>query len=89
MDPIESLAPIKIYTFTTSNPGQTGNWVICEFVQDLKTMQKAADGNTEIVKVEVLRKVGVLKTDSCSELVLGVGENYSVLGKINALLFST
>jgi len=44
-----------------------------------------AVGGTEMGKVEVLRKVGVLRTDSCSELVLGVGEENSVLDKINAL----
>ncbi|KAF8416916.1 hypothetical protein BGX38DRAFT_1204984, partial [Terfezia claveryi] len=83
--PIESLAPSKLYTLATSNPDQSYNWVVCELVQGQEAMRKAADGTTEIVKVEVLRKVGVLRTDSCSELVLGVGEKYSVLGKINAL----
>jgi len=82
--PVESLAPSKIYTLATSNPDQSYNWAVCELVEDQNAMCKT-HGITKMVEIEVLRKVGVLRTESCSELVLGVGRRNSALEKINAL----
>ena len=63
---------------TTSRPGELGlEEEACE-----KTLQKSID-----IEIEVLRKVGVLRTDFCGEMLAGVGAtgDGSALRRIHAL----
>ena len=64
--------PIKvqdqpIFTLATMELGHTHNWVICRAIGK----QLGAGVDLEVVKVNVLKKVGVLRTDFCSELSIG------------------
>jgi len=57
------------FTLTVMSLGQSYNWVVCEHVRDWRQKEASA-----LVDVVILRKVGVLRTDSCNELLLVRGE---------------
>ena len=83
------------FTIATADLGHSNNWVVCEVVNKLKTRCKldpgeercesgeSHQGSSEL-EVEVLRKVGVLRTDFCGEILAGGGDD-SPLRRIHAL----
>ena len=75
----------KRYTLVTTCPDHSYNWIVCESLGGRDETYTTPDGTTKTAEIKPLKKVGVLKTDSCSELVLGSGKRDSILTKINAL----
>ena len=78
------------FTIATADLGHSNNWVVCEAVKKLKTKSKSMsvrDSGEELLEIKVLRKVGVLRTDFCGEMLAGVGASGdgSVLRRIHAL----
>ena len=77
--------PIKIsndepFTLTTMFLGQSHNWVVCEHIGEWKEKYKPGEKNEQKeilvdVDVVILRKIGVLRTDSCSELMVVGGKH--------------
>jgi len=64
------------------------NWVVCEQLSQTRKRKFEDIDKTENVnalEVKVLRKVGVLRTDSCSELLVGKRDGGSMLQKISCL----
>ena len=78
------ISSCKRYTLITTYPHHSYNWVVCESLGKQDEIYTTPDGVTT-AEIEPLKKVGVLRTDSCSELVLGRGRRGSILKKINAL----
>jgi len=74
-----------LYTLVTTYPDNSYNWVACESLGMRDEKCTTPDGSIKVVEVASLRKLGVLRTDSCSELVLGRGRRDSILKKVNAL----
>jgi len=58
---------------------------LCESLGKRHEEYTTSDGAIKTAEIESLIKLGVLRTDSCSELVLGIGKRNSILKKINAL----
>ena len=88
--------PIEItrqceFTIATTDLGNSNNWVVCKVVKKLKARcySTSTPGKSDSVEIEieVLRKVGVLRTDFCGEMLPGVGARGggSALRRINAL----
>ena len=73
--PIDVQDP-SIYTLATVNIGHALNWIIC------KAIEKRFEG---VVEVSVLKKWGVMRTDSCSELLVGGQNGVSLLQKVDCL----
>ena len=82
------------FTIATADLGHSSNWVVCEVVKKLKARcnflgpkdeicesRKTSQHSSEI-EIEVLRKVGVLRTDFCGEMLAG---DDSALRSIHAL----
>ena len=96
--PIEStLSGGQQYEFTiaTADLGHSNNWVVCKLklVKTLKSRcnstprpesGKALQHSSEI-EIEVLRKVGVLRTDFCGEILASTEAGTGALRKIHAL----
>ena len=79
--------PIEIssstqYTLVTTYPDNSCNWIVCESLWKRDESYMSLGGAMEVVS---LKKLGVLRTDSCSELFLRSGREDSLLQKINAL----
>ena len=79
------------FTLATSKPDHAYNWVVCEELpRNRKRRFEEIDRDVHVhvdefdVKVR-LKKVGVLRTDSCSELLVGKRDGGSMLKKINCL----
>jgi len=72
------------YTLVTTYPDNSNNWVVCESLGKRHENYTTSEG-IKTAEIESLRKLGVLRTDSCSEFVLGRGKMDSTLKKINAL----
>ncbi|KAF8418424.1 ankyrin repeat-containing domain protein, partial [Tirmania nivea] len=100
---IETTSPTgNLYEFTiaTADLGHSNSWVVCEFVNKLNTKctwdskreaykrgeSQQNSSNLEI-EVYVLRKVGVLRTDYCGEILADVGGSgdHPSLRRIHAL----
>ena len=73
------------YTLVTTNPDHSFNWIVCESLGKRAEQYMTPDGAVKIAEIVPLRKLGVLRTDSCSEFVLGRGKRGSTLTTINAL----
>jgi len=90
------------FTIATADLGHSRNWVVCEVVKKLRTRctwdprAEACDHesgeshqhSSELeIEVHVLRKVGVLRTDFCGEIMAGVASSGdgSALRRIHAL----
>ena len=65
------------FTLATVSLGHSNNWVVCQVLQP----RKLANGE----ETTVLKKIGVLATDSCSELFIHAGTSRSMLKKISCL----
>ena len=62
------------------------NWVVCEEIpRNRKRKFGYIDKEENMVGVVELKKVGVLRTDSCSELLVGKRDGGSMLKMINCL----
>ncbi|RPB25181.1 hypothetical protein L211DRAFT_822609 [Terfezia boudieri ATCC MYA-4762] len=73
------------YTLVTTYPDNSYNWVVCESLGKRDEEFTISDGTIQTAEIESLRKLGVLRTDSCSELFLGTGRKDSILKNIYAL----
>ena len=73
------------FALATVSLGHSNNWVVCEMSVKQSGNCKATNGNVEAVSIEVLKKIGVLATDSCSELFVHAGTPRSRLSKIHCL----
>jgi len=82
--PIEMSTPGR-YTLVTTTTDHSYNWVVCKSLGRRDEKCTMPDGTIKTADIEPLRKLGVLRTDSCSEFVLGMGRRDSILKKINAL----
>ncbi|KAF8441158.1 ankyrin repeat-containing domain protein [Terfezia claveryi] len=78
--PYSAQEPINIpndqpFTLTAMSLGHSYNWVLSEHIGERKERYKSAEKDElNDVNVLVLRKIGVLRTDSCSELLTLRGE---------------
>jgi len=75
-------------TLAIPNPEHSYNWVVCEeLLQNGKRKFEdiGGDENLNVLEGIVLRKVGVLRTDSCSELLVGQRGGGSILKRISCL----
>jgi len=84
-NPIKMSSSGRYTLVTTTHSDNSYNWVVCEPLGKRDESYTVPGGAVEVAEVEALGKLGVLRTDSCSELVLGWGRGYSILNKINAL----
>ena len=88
--PIDT-AENQLYTIATFELGYSNNWVVCEVIKKRNMRCKLHDEkgivNTDSseVEVEVLKKIGVVRTDAGGELWLAGARGGSVIAKINAL----
>jgi len=73
------------YILATTYLESSYNWVVCESLGKRDETYTTPDGIIKTVEIEPLRKLGVLRTDSCSELILGRGRMDSTVKRINAL----
>jgi len=73
-----------LYTLVITYPEHSYNWVVCESLGKREQRYRTLNG-IKTIEIEPLRKLGVLRTDSCSEFFLGRGRRDSTLAKINAL----
>ena len=92
--PYLSQKPINVqedqaaYTLATAIPGLKDphahiyNWVVCEAIGQRVGTEVGLVG---VAKVSVLKKVGVLRTDACSELLVGGENGGSLLQKMDCL----
>ncbi|KAF8441155.1 ankyrin repeat-containing domain protein [Terfezia claveryi] len=78
--PYSAQEPINIsndqpFTLTAMSLGHSYNWVVCEHIGERNQRYKSVEKDElNDVNVLVLRKIGVLRTDSCSELLTLSGE---------------
>lgn len=82
--PVQPQTASRIALATVSL-GHSNNWVVCEMQGPQRVAQKSAKGEKTMVSIEVLKKLGVLATDSCSELFIHAGSSCSKLKKISCL----
>ena len=90
------------FTIATADLGNSNNWVVCKVVKKLKARYNSTSRSDKLglkeekcentktsseVEIEVLKKVGVLRTDFCGEILAGVGARGggSALRRIHAL----
>ena len=78
--PIDIQDPVL--TLATLDIGEAYNWVVCKALGEKAGKSVGLDG---VAEVNVLRKIGVLRTDSCSELIVGGQNGASLLQKMNCL----
>jgi len=90
----------QLFTLVTPDLENSSNWVVCEVVevrntsckstssdsqQESKSNSHNAQQNSIELEIEVLRKVGVLRTDFCGEIVASESTSGDALRNINAL----
>jgi len=68
-----------------THPDHSYNWAVCEALGNRDETYTTSDATIKAAEIVSLRKLGVLRTDSCSEFALGSGRRDSILRKINAL----
>ena len=72
----------SVFTLATMHLGHAYNWVVCK--AGGKRVVRDVD-HTWVVQVIVLKKLGVMRTDSCSDLSVGGKNGASLLQKMNCL----
>lgn len=79
-DPID-LQDQPVFTLATADLGNVYNWVVC------KTVEKRVwtDIDPGVAEVNVLKKVGVIRTDNCAELLVGGEGGVSLLQRMDCL----
>ncbi|KAF8456823.1 hypothetical protein BDZ91DRAFT_745114 [Kalaharituber pfeilii] len=75
----------RLFTLVTLELEHTHNWVVCEDLYTQLENSTAENGVDSVVKLRVLKKVGVLRTDSISGLLAVKGNRGSTVKKIHAL----
>jgi len=74
------------FTLAIPIPQHSYNWVVCEEIpRNRKRKFEHNDKEENVVDLVELKKVGVLRTDSCSELLVGKRDGGSMLKMINCL----
>ena len=71
-----------VFTLAILDPKHVHNWVVC------KAIKKCAGADFDLVgvaEVNVLKKVGVIRTDACSDLLVGGENGTSLLQKMDCL----
>ena len=71
------------FTLATAGLGHPYNWVVCEAVETRVGEDIGLDGVR--AEVHVLKKVGVVRTDTCGELLVGGENGMSLLQEIGCL----
>ena len=80
--PIRQGQPIRTITLAIADLGHAHNWLVCEALGK----QIGTDfGLAGVGEVNVLKKVGVIRTDSVTELVVGGEDGVSLLQKVDCL----
>jgi len=77
--PYLSQEPINVttnqrFTLVVLSPGHSYNWVVCGNIGKRKEKHTSDDGKDIEVDIHVLRKVGVLRTDSSGEILVAKGD---------------
>ena len=71
-----------IFTLAIVGLGHTHNWVVCKILG----IRVGTDiGLVAVAEMNILKKVGVLPTDACSELIVGGEHAVSLLHKMDCL----
>ena len=98
--PIINTGDQSVFTLAAIDLGHAHNWVVCEAVgkragKDVGLVPAKAhlhsdvDGTDvhfkEVAEVNILKKVGVIRTDTCSELMVGGVLGTSLLQKMDCL----
>ena len=78
--PIDIQDPV--FTLATLDIGHAYNWVVCKAIEKKTGQSVGLDG---VAEVNVLKKIGVLRTDACSELMVGGQNGASLLQKMDCL----
>ena len=81
-NPIDIEDP-PVYTLATVRIGHAHNWILCKAIEKRVGENVGPDGASE--EVSVLKKVSVMRTDSCSELLVGGHNGVSVLQQMDCL----
>ena len=61
------------------------NWVVCRAVGKRVGADVGLVGRNRVAEVNVLTKVGVIRTDACSDLLVGGENGNSLLKKMDCL----
>ena len=77
-----SIKDQRIFTLATMEIGHAHNWVVCEAVGKRVARDVGLGGEAQ---VNVLKKVGLMRTDSCSELLVGGSNGASLLQTMDCL----
>ena len=72
----------SVFTLATLDIGYAYNWVVCKAIGKKAGESVGFDG---VAEVNVLRKIGVLRTDACSELMVGGQNGSSLLQQMDCL----
>ncbi|KAF8459256.1 hypothetical protein BDZ91DRAFT_742073 [Kalaharituber pfeilii] len=72
------------FTLATLEVEQTSNWLVCEELSSQFGKYRCENGRSNNIKLRVLKKVGVLRTDDISTLVTGPQNSVPVIKKIDA-----
>ena len=60
-----------VFTLATADLGHAHNWVVCKAIEK----RVGIDVTLGVPEVTVLKKVGIIRTDTCGELMVG-GEQW-------------
>ena len=71
-----------VFTLATMDIGQAHNWVVC---RELQRKLGTDVGLVGVAEVNVLKKVGVMRTDAGSELLVGGENGTSLLRRMDCL----
>ena len=72
----------SVFTLATAELGHAHNWVVCEAIGK----QAGTDfGLVGVAEVNILRKVGVVRTDSCGDLLVGGENGMSLVQKMDCV----
>ena len=70
-----------VFTLAIIDLGHAYNWVVCKNIEK----RAGTDTNLEAAEASILRKVGVMRTDACGELLVGGENGVSLLQKMDCL----
>ena len=69
-----------VFTLAIVDVGHTHNWVVCRALEKRKIKV-----DHRVAEVNVLKKVGVIRIDSCGELLVGGENGASLLQQMDCL----
>ena len=73
------------FTLAIADLGHAHNWVVCRAINEFQWVGMDID-LSGVAEFKVLKKVGVMRTDSCSELLVGGEHGVSLLQKMDCYL---